>query len=311
MTGVMPSIDVIVPVHGNWLITRNCLLSLREQTIAHHVILVDDKSPDDTVERVVSEFPEVEVIAFPRNRGFAAACNAGIAAGTGAVLVLCNNDVQAEPQMLELLAAAFERPEIGSATGLILQPDGLVDAFGITADSTLAGFVRLHGQPQSAVSGTLDRLLGPYGAVAAYRRVALEDVGLLDENIFMYGEELDLALRLSAGGWRPAAVAAARSVHLGSATAGRGSASQRERSGFGRAYLMRAWRVHRGAHAFRALAVEILVCVGDAIMNRDFAALRGRRAGWRAGRHIRRPRIVPDLEPSIGVVRSIRLRLRS
>ena len=302
-------IDVIVPVHGKWQITRNCLRSLREQTVAHRVILVDDKSPDDTLDRVAVEFPEVDVIALDHNRGFAAACNAGISAGHASVVVLCNNDIDAAPQLLERLAAAFDEPDVGSATGLLLQPNGLIDGFGITADVTLSGFVRLHGQPESTLSKPLDRLLGPYGAVAAYRRKALEEVGLLDEHILMYGEELDLALRLSAGGWRPVAVEGARAVHLGGATVGRGSTAQRERAGFGRGYIMRAWRVHRSRHALRAIAIELLVCVGDALRSRDFAAFRGRRAGWSAGRGIPRPRVIPDIERSLGVIRSIRLRL--
>lgn len=308
---ISPTIDVIVPVHGKWQITREALRSLRSQTVPHRVILVDDKSPDDTLDRVGTEFPEVDVVALERNRGFAAACNAGIDAGSGSIVVLFNNDVDAEPEMLERLAEAFVDPRVGSATGLLLQPNGLIDAFGIASDATLSGFVRLHGRPEAAVAGQLDRLLGPYGAVAAYRRSALDDVGMLDEGIFMYGEELDLALRLSAAGWRPAAVADARAVHLGGATAGRGSATQRQRAGFGRGYLMRAWRVHRGKHALWAIGVEILVCVADAVIHRDLAAFRGRRAGWRAGRGVARPPAVPDIEPSIGVVRSIRLRLGS
>lgn len=309
MTVVTPTIDVIVPVYGNWQITSSCLDSLRTQTVPHRVILVDDKSPDDTLDRVTAEFPEVDVVALPQNRGFAAACNAGISAGTGAIVVLCNNDVEAEPEMLERLATAFVDPHVGSATPLLLRPDGRVDAFGITVDATLAGFVRLHGRPESAASGDLDRLLGPYGAVAAYRRSALEQVGLLDEGIFMYGEELDLALRLSAGGWMPAAVVGARAVHLGGATAGRGSPSQRRRAGFGRGYLLRAWRVHRTRHGARAIAVEAIVVAADAAIHRDLAAFRGRRAGWVAGRHATRPLAVPDIDDSIGLIKSLRLRL--
>ena len=57
MIDVTPSVDVIVPVYGNWQITRTCLRSLRDQTITHRVILVDDKSPDDTLERVNISLP--------------------------------------------------------------------------------------------------------------------------------------------------------------------------------------------------------------------------------------------------------------
>lgn len=306
------AVDVVIPTHGSWSVTASCLRHLRQQTIDHHVVVVDDASPDDTVERVRAEFPEVEVIALERNVGYGSACNIGVRAGRGDVVVLLNNDVEAEPEMLERLVARFgESPRIGSVSPLLLRPDGTVDAIGITADATLSGFVRFAGAPLEAVSGPDGglSLLGPYGAAGAYRRAALDDVGLLDERIFMYGEELDLALRLSGAGWQAADATDARGVHLGGATIGKGSARQREHAGFGRAYLLRAYGVLRGRYAPWALAVELLVCVGDMVLSRDAAAIRGRVRGWRAGAHAdTRLRPTVGVDRGIGVIRSIRMR---
>ena len=78
--------------------------------------------------------------------------------------------------------------------------------------------------------------LGPAGAAAAYRRTAWEQVGGMDERIFAYMEDFDLALRLRAAGWRTVAAPDARGVHLGSASHGHRSASQRSHGGFGRGY---------------------------------------------------------------------------
>ena len=306
------TVDVIVPVYGNWPVTRACLDSLAAQTLPHRVIVVDDASPDDTLRQLQSGYPEVQVLALERNSGFATACNRGLAQATADVVVLVNNDVDADPTMLEKLIAPFADPAVGSSSPLLLRPDGRIDAFGMTADVTLAGFLRLHGAEPDAVAGSNHRLLGPYGAVAAYRGRALREVGLLDEGIFMYGEELDLALRLSAAGWRPGAAPDARGVHLGGATAGRGSATQRERAGFGRGYLLRAYGVLRGRHGFRAFITEFVVSVGDAILSRDTAAARGRMAGWKAGRAAAaRSRCIPDLDHSLGFLASLRLRIGS
>lgn len=306
------TVDVIVPVYGNWSITANCLDSLARQTLPHRVIVVDDKSLDDTVERVSAEYPHVELVALPVNSGFASACNSGLARATADVVVLFNNDVVAEPDLLEHLIRPFDDPSIGSSAPLLFRPDGTIDAFGISADVTVAGFVRMHGATLRKWVPPTERLLGPYGAVAAYRRSALNEVGGLDEGIFMYGEELDLNLRLSSAGWKPAAAPEARGVHLGGATAGAGSARQRERAGFGRAYLLRAYRVLRGRHGARALLVEIVVCLADAFRSRDFAAVRGRVAGWRAARlAARRLTTAPDIDSSIGLLRSITLRTRA
>ncbi|WP_431279769.1 glycosyltransferase family 2 protein [Leifsonia poae] len=308
-----PTIDVVVPVYGKWYLTERCLATLAAQTVPHRVIVVDDAGPDDTADRLRNGYPDVTVVALERNLGFAGACNRGISAGTGDIVVLVNNDVEAEPDLLELLTAPLVADaSVGSTTPLLLKPDGRVDAFGICADATVAGFVRFNGaDPDDVDMGTkAPKLLGPYGAVAAYRRAAIDAVGPFDEGIRMYGEELDLALRLSAGDWATVAVPEARGIHLGGATSGRGSAEQRRRAGFGRGYLLRAYGVMRTGQAPRALITEAIVCAGDLVLSRDLASTSGRLAGWRAGRAAAaRPRHIPGVDRGIGFVRSLRLRV--
>lgn len=306
------AIDVVVPVYGNWRLTSACLDSLAAQTVPHRVIVVDDASPDDSVARLREAHPDTEIVELAENRGFAAACNAGISRGVGGIVVLVNNDVVAEPGLLEALSDALAAsPGAGSAVPLLLKPDGRVDAYGLTADPTMAGFVRSAGSSiEDALATAGHRLLGPYGAVAAFRRSALDEVGLLDDGIFMYGEELDLALRLSQAGWTTVAAPAARGVHLGGATSGRGSSVQRRRAGFGRGYLLRAYGVHRGRYGLRALVTELIVCAGDLVLSRDLASTTGRIAGWRAGgRTYRRSSRVPGVDGSIGFRASLRLRV--
>jgi N-acetylglucosaminyl-diphospho-decaprenol L-rhamnosyltransferase len=304
------SVDVVVPVYGNWAVTASCLRHLRAQTLPHRVILVDDASPDDTLLRVRSEFPEVDVVEMGTNSGFAAACNRGIATGTSDVVVLVNNDVDAKPDMLELLVQPFaDDPRVGSAVPLLLGVDGSVDSFGITADKTMAGFVRFHGAPVTEVSSEQPTMLGPYGAVAAYRRLAIDAVGHLDEGIFMYGEELDLALRLRNSSWAVAAVPAAQGIHVGGATAGKGSAKQRYLAGFGRGYLLRAYGVLQSPHAMRAIVTEVIVCGVRLAASRDLASLKGRWAGWQAGKKAdRRSRPVMGIETKISLLTSLRMR---
>lgn len=313
------SVDVVVPVYGNWAITERCLAHLSVQTLDHRVVVVDDAGPDDTVARIRAGYPHVDLVALETNSGFAAACNHGIRRGTADIVILVNNDVEADPRMLELLVAALDAdPALGSAAPLLLRPDGSIDSLGLCADVTTAGFVRLAGAPEdratsaaiTSADASAPKILGPYGAVAAYRRSALDAVGLLDEGIFMYGEELDLALRLSAAGWGTTAVPEARGVHLGGATSGRGSATQRRRSGFGRAYLLRAYGILAGRQGPRAILTELIVCAGDLLLSRDLASTTGRAAGWRAGAAAtRRPRDIPGVDRSLGFIESLRLRV--
>lgn len=306
-------IDVVIPVHGGWEHTHSCLSALARQTVPHRAIVVDNASPDDTLVRLAAAFPDVSVVEMGANAGFSKAVNAGVAAGDGAVVVALNNDVDCEPELLERLLAAFDDAAVGSAAPLLLRPGGdAVDGFGVVVDATLAGFVHMQGRPAAqAASAAAAQLpvVGPYGAAAAYRRSAWEAVGGLDERIFMYGEELDLALRLAAAGWRCALVGDARGVHVGAATAAKRSAWQRRRGGFARGYLLRRYGVLRSRQALRALAVEAVVVCGDAVVSRDLEALRGRVEGWRAGRGL--PRHAGPAAAAIapiGVADSLRLR---
>ena len=146
-------------------------------------------------------------------------------------------------------------------------------------------------------------LAGPAGTAAAYRRCAWEEVGGLDEAIFSYLEDLDLALRLRCAGWRSVLAIDAVGVHLGSATRHR-SAWQRRHGGFGRGYMLRRYDLLRGPAAPRTLATEAAVVLADIAISRDFSALRGRVSGWRAGRTA--PRLA--LPPSDAVDHTITFR---
>jgi GT2 family glycosyltransferase len=306
-----PSIDVIVPLHGGWPVTERCLASLARQSAAHTVVAVDNASPDDSLARLRAEWPDVRVLELGANRGFAVACNAALAATSGEIVVLMNNDVEADPPFLERLAGSLAgEPRAGMAAPLLLHPGReRIDSVGIVADPTLAGFARLQGRPAADARADGGLLLGPIGAAAAYRREALTAVGGLDERIFMYGEELDLALRLRAAGWDALAVLESVGVHLGSASAGRRSAWQREQTGFGRGYLLRRWGVLRSRMAPRALLTEAIVVAGDLAVSRDLAALRGRLRGWRGARGQERRRApAAALDHSIGLLGSMRLR---
>ena len=219
------------------------------------------------------------------NAGFARAVNAGIAAGGSELVVLLNNDVDCAPDFLERLAKPFADASVGSAAPLLLRPSGeRIDALGIVADATLACFVRLQGAAAADA-----RSAGRAAAARAARRRGrlpprgAGGVGGIDERIFMYGEDLDLALRLCAAGWRAVAPAPARSTRAARRPAS-ARAAQRERGGFGRGYLLRRYGVLRGRAAPRALLTELIVVAGDLVISRDAAALRGRLAGWRAAR---------------------------
>ena len=306
------SIDVVMLAYNRYELTDSCLRHLRDQTIQHRVILVDNGSIDDTRARVRAEWPEAHLECFDDNLGFAQACNAGVAAGAGEIVVLLNNDVDCRSDFLEQLVAPLTGdPRVGAVAALMLQPgERLIDSAGLSADVTLGGFPRLQGLDAERAHSERPVLAGPAGTAAAYRRSAWEEVGGLDERIFAYMEDFDLALRLRSAGWKAVLAPGAVGVHLGSATHGHRSAWQRRHGGFGRGYMLRRYGLLRGRRAPRTLATEAAVVLGDLAISHDLAALSGRLSGWRAGREASRLSLPPSeaVDNDIGFRDSIALR---
>lgn len=281
---MLASVDVVIVAYNRFDLTDSCLRHLQAQTLSHRLIVVDNGSTDETSTRVGEQWPDAHLERFEENRGFAEACNRGVDAGSGEIIVLLNNDVDCRPEFLELLVAPLESDSgAGATAALMLQPGGeSIDSIGMCADVTLAGFPRLQGLPAAFAGNRHPILAGPAGTAAAYRRSAWREVGGLDEAMFAYGEDFDLGLRLRAAGWRAVAAPDAIGVHLGSATHGHRTSWQRWHGGFGRGYLLRRYGVLSGRHAMRALLTEALVVLGDLCISRDLAALHGRLAGWHA-----------------------------
>jgi N-acetylglucosaminyl-diphospho-decaprenol L-rhamnosyltransferase len=307
------SVDVVIVAYNRYELTESCLRHLQAQTIEHRVIVVDNGSTDDTRERLRAEWPDVSLEYFEENHGFPEACNRGVAAGSGEIVVLLNNDVDVRPSFLERLIEPLQAADVGSVAALLLQRDcELIDSVGMTTDSVLAGFPRLRGLPVARAHDSAPVLLGPGGAAAAYRRTAWTQVGGLEEAIDFYMEDLDLALRLRIAGWRSAAEPSAIGVHLGSATHGRRSRSSRRHGAFGRGYMLRRYGLLRGPNALRALSTEAIVVLGDLLISRDLAALRGRVRGWRVAGTRARLAAPPfeSVDHSIGFRESLARRLQ-
>jgi N-acetylglucosaminyl-diphospho-decaprenol L-rhamnosyltransferase len=301
----------VIPTAGRYDLTGNCLAHLARQTRVHTVIVSDNGDSGETAERVGREWPAVRLLRAPERLSFAAACNRGANAGDGEVVVLLNNDVFCRPDWLERLIAPLEaEPQTGSVACLLVQPgEQVIDSVGLCADPTLAGFPRLAGLPVARAGETRPRLAGPAGAAAAYRRSAWAQAGGLDEQIFAYSEDLDLALRLRGAGWRAAMAPEAVGVHLGSATHGHRTAWQRRHAGFARGYLLHRYRVFQSRQAVRAFTTEAAVVLGDAVLSRDLAALSGRVAGWRSANGLTGRSAPADaLDPQIGIRDSLALR---
>ena len=260
------------------------LRSLGEQSRPVDVVVVDNGSSDDSLGLLREEYPEVAVLELERNLGFGPAINRAVAEHPADPLILLNNDAAAEPRFVEaLLDAAAEG--VQAVAGVLTQErdPGLIDSAGVVADRTLMGFDHLHGEPVAALAKAPDPL-GPTGGAALYAHSAFTAVGGFDERIFLYYEDLDLALRMAAAGARCRLAGDARAVHAYSASLGAGSGEKYERTGWSRGYMLRRYGVMRHPRdAARVLATEVALCAGQLLLDRSARGIGGRLRGWRQG----------------------------
>jgi GT2 family glycosyltransferase len=288
------------------------LESLRRQTRPVDVVLVDNGSTDNSVGIARERFEEVEVLEFGTNLGFGPAINRAARERPADPLIVLNNDIECEPGMIEALLEAHAGGGAQSVAGVLLQErdPSLIDSAGVVADTTLMGFDYLHGEPAASAAGAPDPL-GPTGGAALYSRAAFEAVGGFDERIFLYYEDLDLALRMAAAGARCRLAPEARAVHAYSASLGAGSGEKYARTGWSRGYMLRRYGVLSSPlRALRALACEAALCAGQLLLDRTARGVAGRVEGWRAGAGLERREAGEAPLLDISVREALRLRRR-
>ncbi|HET7510331.1 MAG TPA: glycosyltransferase family 2 protein [Solirubrobacterales bacterium] len=258
------------------------LRGLAAQTRPARMVLVDNGSDDDSVALTRRDFPDVEVVELGENLGFGRALNRAIASHPAEALILLNNDTDPQPRFVEALLDGLGEG-VDAVAGVLLQERSpeTIDSAGVIADETLMAFDYLNGEPVAALEGAADPL-GPTGGAALYRRAAFEAVGGFDERIFLYYEDLDLALRMAGGGGTCRLAPEAQALHAYSASLGARSGAKFAHTGWSRGYLLRRYRVlSQPRKAARALACEATICAGQLLGSHTAAGLRGRLRGWR------------------------------
>ena len=223
---MLPTTSVIVLNWNGRALLAACLTSLAAQTAPNlDIIVVDNGSHDGSAQYVRAHWPTVRLLALPVNRGFSGGVNAGLAVARGEYLVLLNNDALAEPTFVEHLVAPFADPHLGATAGVLV--------FAHQPQIVASAGIRIHRDGVALDDRMLDDVAhlptnplpvwGASGGAVAYRRAALQDVGLFDEGYFAYLEDVDLAWRLRLRGWQTLLAPQARAAHVYSATGGEGS----------------------------------------------------------------------------------------
>jgi N-acetylglucosaminyl-diphospho-decaprenol L-rhamnosyltransferase len=283
-------VNVFIPTFNGSAMISDTLRTLAQQTARADVIVVDNGSRDDSVERVEREFPWVRILRLGSNFGFGPALNQAVRRYPADLLIFANNDVLYEPRFVEQLVDIAD-DRVAVAGVLCAQRDPtVIDSAGVIIDDTLLAFDYLHGRSVTELA-TAAAPLGPTGGAALVPLTAFNAVGGFDARIFAYLEDVDLALRLRATGVRCRLAPGARGIHRHSATLGSGSREKNRLMGWSRGYLLRRYGVMaRPKQATRVLITEAFICVGQLAIDRTVTGISGRIRGWHAARGLdRRP----------------------
>src|SRR5713226_7791996 len=190
----MSKVSIIVVNWNGENLLEDCLVALFHQTYEdHEIIVVDNGSTDLSVQFVEKNFRHVRIIKLPENKGFTGGNLEGLKLADGEFIALVNNDARVEQQWLENLAQPMlDDARIGiCASKLLLDTTGQINSAGICLTTSGVGFDRGYGEDAS-VYGSPERVFGACGAAVLYRRAMLEEIGFLDEDFFLYGEDADL-----------------------------------------------------------------------------------------------------------------------
>jgi len=217
------SVTVSVVSFESQALISDCLDAVRAQGAAvREVLVADNASQDETVERVRARHPEVSILSLERNLGYGAAHNLNFARSRGEYFLALNPDVVLRPGFVARLVEILDGDgSLAAATGCLVRPgpEGRIDSAGISYDRARTRFIdRGRGALRDCFAREED-VFGACGAAALYRRVALDEVSRpgespFAERFFMYYEDVDLAWRLGRAGWRTRYVPDAESVHL-------------------------------------------------------------------------------------------------
>lgn len=189
---------------------EQCLQSVRRalEGIEGEVFVVDNHSTDDSVEVVKRDYAWVKLMENQENQGFARANNLAIRQAQGEYVLLLNPDTIVEEGTLRNVLAFMEaHPKAGGAGVMMRNEDGSLAPESRRALPTpWVSCLKMIGLDKRYYMSHLPweepgRIEVISGAFCFLRRKALDEVGLLDEDFFMYGEDIDLSYRLLKGGW--------------------------------------------------------------------------------------------------------------
>lgn len=254
-----PDVSVVIVSRNTRELLRACLASVAREAggLAVETVVVDNASDDGTPAMVRRDFPAVALLQPATNDGFAAGNNLGLRRARGRAALLLNPDAELLPGALPALWDALHAaPDVGVVGPRLVYPDGGTQSSrrrfptlaSALVESTLIGetFPRHPAIRRYRMADTPDT--APHdadwlvGACLLVRREVFDAVGLLDANLFLYGEEPEFCGRVRRAGWRVRYTPAATVRHHEGTSTGQAVALRQRAFNGSKAYV--AGRLH-------------------------------------------------------------------
>jgi GT2 family glycosyltransferase len=225
-TEVIPDFSIVLVCWNNKDYLEPCLRSLYEGGLRSRfdVVVVDNGSTDGSQAMLHHKFPQVQLIQNDRNVGLSRASNQGIEATRGRYVLLLNNDTLVNGPSLDAMVEFMDTHlDAGAVGGRLLNPDGSFQAGYADFSSlweefliaTRLGELFWGGYPSHADDDQVKPVGWLSSACLLLRRAALAQVGLLDEEYFIYSDEADLQYRLKQASWKVYYLPHVTTIHYG------------------------------------------------------------------------------------------------
>lgn len=217
-----PLISIVIVNFNGRRYLESCLSSLEKQSYEpREIIVVDNGSSDGSAGYVRSRFPDTILVENETNCGFAAGSNAGIRRARGEFILTLNNDTIADADLLQnLVPPMIADSRTGMCAPKMLFPDGRINSTGLCISRSGAAWDRGIFETDAGQYEEETEVFGPCAGAALYRRAMLDEIGIFDEDFFLYMEDVDLAFRARQAGWLCRYVPSARVTHVHGGTAG-------------------------------------------------------------------------------------------
>jgi GT2 family glycosyltransferase len=224
----MLDLSIVIVSYNTRDMLRDCLLSIAAATagISSETWVVDNNSPDKSAEMVAAEFPDVHLIPNPENAGFTRANNQALRQSRSRHVVILNPDTECKPGSLATLVCYLDtHADVGAVGPKLLNTDGSLQPNGSRFPDPLLAFLVVSElrRPFKTAFERHSRMRDNFdiecelevisGACMMVRGSTIEQVGILDEDFFMFYEEVEWCWRIKKAGWKVMYVPQAVIVH--------------------------------------------------------------------------------------------------